>query len=109
MPHIIYKGIGIEEVKRIEQPIICAISEIVNCPVEHFTTEWMHTLFISHGIENNGGYPFVTINWFKRPQEMQNEVAKVVTEFVMKLGYDDVCVYFNELVPTSYFENGVHY
>lgn len=109
MPHIIFKGIGIEEVKRIEQPIINAISEIINCPVEHFTAEWMHTLFISNGIENNGGYPFVNVNWFQRTQEMQDEVAKIITDFVVKMGYDEVCVMFNTLNPNAYYENGKHY
>lgn len=109
MPHIIYKAMDIEDVKKIEQPIIQEMSKIMNCPPDHFTTEWMPTVFLSHGIENAGGYPFVTINWFKRPIEQQAEVAKIVTQFVLGLGYSDVCVYFNELTPSSYYENGENF
>lgn len=109
MPHIVYRAIEVEEVKKIEQPIIQEISKIVNCPPNQFTTEWTPTLFISHGQENSGGYPFVTINWFKRSSDQQTEVAKVITQYILELGYSDVCVYFNELEPSAYYENGVHF
>lgn len=109
MPHIVYKAIDVEDVKKIERIIIQEISKIVNCPQEHFTTEWTPTLFISQGVENTGGYPFVTVNWFKRSREQQDDVAKVITQAVLELGYSDVCVYFNELDPSAYYENGVHY
>lgn len=109
MPHIIYKGMSIEEVKLIEADIIHEVSQMIECPADHFTTEWMHTMFITKGVENSGGYPFVTINWFKRNQSKRDAVAKVITEAVIKLGYSDVCVYFNELKPDHYYENGEHF
>lgn len=109
MPHIIFRGIDVADVKEIEKPMVQEISSIVNCPVDHFTVEWTPTLFISGGVENSGGYPFVTINWFKRSRDQQDDVAKIVTKIVLDLGYSDVCVYFNELDPTAYYENGVHY
>ena len=109
MPHIIYKAIDVEDVKQIEQPIIQEIAQIINCPADHFTSEWTPTLFISHGLENSGGYPFVTVNWFKRSREQQADVAKIITQAILDLGYSDVCVYFNELEPSAYYENGVHY
>lgn len=109
MPHIIYKGMDIEEVKAIENEAVEMISELIDCPVDHFTSEWIQAVFISEGKENKGGYPFVTINWFERPMAQQIEVATYLTEIIKRFGYQDVCVYFNILDPNRYFENGTHF
>ncbi|HAS74427.1 MAG TPA: DUF1904 domain-containing protein [Clostridiales bacterium UBA8960] len=109
MPHIIYKGLELNQVKTIEARVVDALSQIIDCPVDHFTTEWTPTTFISRGVENQGGYPFVTINWFKRSETMQSEVAEVITDLIKAFGYEDVCVYFNEMSPSHYYENGTHF
>lgn len=109
MPHIIFKGIDMEDVKRIEKLIVKEISILVNCPVDHFTVEWTPTIFITQGVENTGGYPFVNINWFKRSREQRDEAAKIITNQILDLGYTNVCVYFNEIEPSAYYENGMHY
>lgn len=109
MPHIIYKGLALDEVKQIEYKVVEALSQIIDCPMDHFTSEWCSNVFVSGGIENAGGYPFVSIHWFERPLNQKIEVATYVTNMVKALGYQDVCVYFNVLDPKCYFENGSHF
>lgn len=109
MPHIIYKGMEIEEVKAIERKAIERLSAIIDCPADHFTSEWIPTVFILDGNENKGGYPFITISWFERPMTQKIEVATYLTETIKAFGYQDVCIYFNILDPKCYFENGKHF
>lgn len=109
MPHIIYKGLELSQVKIIEAKVVDALSKIIDCPVDHFTSEWTPSIFVLRGEENQGGYPFVTINWFKRSETMQNQAAEVITDSIKAFGYQDVCVYFGELSPIHYYENGTHF
>jgi len=109
MPHLIFKGIKKEDVVSIEKDLIQVLSLIIDCPVDHFTVEWQETMFISGGLENTGGYPFITIHWFNRPEHQEQAVASHLTKIIKLKGYSDVCVYFNDLIPEKYYENGVSF
>lgn len=109
MPHLIFKGVAPNEVGNISESLIESLATAIECPVDHFTVEWQETLFFRQGSAGAGGYPFVTMNWFARPQPVQDQVAKMINDSVMNLGYEEVCVMFNILEPTRYYDNGEHY
>lgn len=109
MPHLIFKGVTSNEVSKISENLIESLAITIDCPVDHFTVEWQETVFFRQGKQGMGGYPFVTMNWFARPQPLQDQVAKLITDSVMSQGYDEVCVMFNVLEPTRYYDNGEHY
>ncbi|MDG2739264.1 DUF1904 family protein, partial [Vibrio parahaemolyticus] len=61
--------------------------------------------------EVSAAYPFVEVLWFDRGQEVQDEVAKLITQQVRGIaGADiDVAVIFSALSPKAYYDNGEHY
>lgn len=52
---------------------------------------------------------FVDVLWFDRGQEIQDNVAKDITEYMKKIGYKEITVIFHSLQKHSYYENGEHY
>ncbi|NMU33992.1 DUF1904 family protein, partial [Vibrio parahaemolyticus] len=72
--------------------------------------EYIYTTFFNEG-EVSAAYPFVEVLWFDRGQEVQDEVAKLITQQVRGIaGADiDVAVIFSALSPKAYYDNGEHY
>ena len=66
------------------------LQETIGCPREHSGNDW----------------PYVEVDYFERPPEVQHEVAKVIYECLMAAGYQNSDVYFRYLTPENYYENG---
>ena len=49
---------------------------------------------------------FVKVEYFKRPLEQQNVVAKIIFECLKEIGYPESDVYFSFLEKDCYYENG---
>lgn len=109
MPHIIIKGASEAHVSEISETLIKSISEMIKCPVDHFTVEYLPTVFYSNGVKDQGAYPFVNIQWFKRDQAACEQVAKLFDTFFKQKKYPENAVIFTDLVPEYYFENGEHF
>lgn len=109
MPHIRVRGIQIEELKKMSKGLIDDLEKLVGCPRDYFTLEHIPSTFIMDG-EETKGYPFIEVLWFDRGQEVQNQVAKAITDKVNhKNEYEDVCVLFRKLEENQYYENGEHF
>ena len=54
----------------------------------------MNSSFIS-GENPSPAYPFVKVEYFKRPLEQQNVVAKIIFECLKEIGYPESDVYFS--------------
>lgn len=108
MPQLMVRGISAEEICSISKPMIDDLEKILECPRSYFTVEVLKTTFILDG-EIVRNYPFIEISWFDRGQEIQDQVASVVTGYVHELGYKDVDLYFNVLQNSRYYENGTHF
>ena len=109
MPHIIVRGIKEAEVKEISESLIEPFSKAVGCAIDHITLEYLETIFYTKGIKGEGGYPFVSIQWFKRTPEACEKVARLFNEFFVEKGYLENAVIFTDLEPKYYFENGEHF
>lgn len=84
MPHLRFRGVKREEVKEISRELVDHLAEIVQCPRDWFTLEYIDTEFIFDGKETDG-YPFVEVLWFDRGQEAKNRAGAVVTELIRRL------------------------
>ena len=85
------------------------ISEIVRtlgCPRETVVIEAIDSLLFLDTSNSSPAYPFVKVEYFKRPLEQQNAVAKIIFECLKEIGYPESDVYFSFLEKDCYYENG---
>ncbi len=109
MPHLRFRGIKKEEVKEISRELVDQLAEIVQCPRDWFTLEYIDTEFIFDGKES-AGYPFVEVLWFDRGQEAKDRAGAVVTKLIRRrYPVEDICVIFTNLNEKDYYENGNHF
>lgn len=109
MPHLRFRGLEKNELLEISSNILEDISELTSTPKDHFTMEYIESIFIFDGKENGNRYPFVSVDWFARGEEMMEKTARIITNAIKKYGYEDVAVYFTDLEKARYYENGEHF
>ncbi|MBY0754452.1 DUF1904 domain-containing protein [Clostridium sardiniense] len=107
MPMLKIKGISKEEVKKESTKLVDSLVEIIECPRDYFTIEIIGNTFIMDGMEVKPS-PMIDILWFDRGQDVQDKVAKVVTD-CFKKDRDCLEVVFYKLDESRYYENGEHY
>lgn len=108
MPHLRIRGMKKDEIVKISTELLDELVRVIDVPRDHFTIEYVKSTFIFDGQENKNNYPFVEVLWFKREDKM-DEVATIITTFIKPFEYDDVAVYFTDLNPKHYYENGEHF
>ena len=107
MPMLKFKGIPKEEILKKSTALTNELMEAIKCPRETLTIELLDTVFIADGKEVLSP-TIVEVFWFSRSQEVQDEVAKIITKYFR----DDrvfLDVIFFELERNSYYENGTHF
>lgn len=109
MPHLRFRGMKKEELKLINKELILKLEKIVNVPKDHFTVEFIPSVYFFDGEEGKNSYPFVEIKWFSRDENIKKETVKVIDELLRQFGYEDIAVYFEELNPKNYYENLEHF
>ena len=83
------------------------LQETIGCPREHIVFELIHSSVVADvTIKSGNDWPYVEVDYFERPPEVQHEVAKVIYECLMAAGYQNSDVYFRYLTPENYYENG---
>lgn len=109
MPHIRFRAITSDQAKKLSQDLLPILATAIPAKEDTFTFELVNTEFFSKG-EKSEAYPQVEVNWFERPQELQDQVAKIITDQVKALTKaEDILVTFNILTRTAYYDNGTHY
>lgn len=110
MPHLRCRGLTKETVQNIAETLVKEISEITGAPTAHFTVEHVPTEFIPT-IYGGANYPFIELFWFKRSQEIQDQVAQCITRIVKaEIGdIGEIAVLVFPLEKTAYYDNGKHY
>ena len=105
MPHLIFRGISVEQVKTISKPLVQELAEICACGTDNFTLEIVQSTFVFDQNEVPG-YPFIEVKWFERGQDIQDQFAKAVTRNVHSLGIPEAEVAFTAFLESGYFSNG---
>ena len=108
MPQLKVRGIELIRLSEISKALIDELEELLKCPRNYFTIECINSTFIRDQ-EMAMDYPIVEIAWFDRGQEIQDNVAKIVTNYIHKVGYKAVDIIFTTLEEKKYYENGEHF
>lgn len=105
MPHLIFRGISVEQVKTISKPLVQELAEICACGTDNFTLEIVQSTFVFDQNEVPG-YPFIEVKWFERGQDIQDQFAKAVTRNVHSLGIPEAEVALTAFLESAYYSNG---
>lgn len=108
MPSLKFKAMDSEKIKEVSTELVDELQSLLQCPRDYFNIEIAQSLYVCDGKYVNG-YPMVEVAWFERPQEIQDQAAKIITKFANKAGYDPVDVIFTLLQENNYYENGEHF
>ena len=108
MPQIRLRGIPAERACDGSRELVDQLAERLNTPRDWFTLEAVHSSFIRDGALVQPA-PTIEVLWFDRGLEAQDAVAKLLTEWTHRLGYESVDIWFTALVARRYYENGEHF
>lgn len=107
MPFFKFHFVEALKLEGISRPMADRIQQVVGCPREHIVFELVHSNVINHTtVKEEKAWPFVEVEYFERPKEVQDALAQVIYEFLKTAGYPDSDVYFRYLQPESYYEDG---
>ena len=79
MPQIKIRGINENQICEISEKMIDELIDAVKCPRDYFEIECIKSVAIRDG-KIADVYPFVEVAWFDRGQEVQDTVAKIITD-----------------------------
>ncbi|WP_042352121.1 DUF1904 family protein [Bacillus massiliigorillae] len=105
MPQIMIRGISVDQVKQISQPLVEELAEICSCGTDNFTLEIPQATYICNGDEI-AMYPFIEVKWFERGQEIRDQFAQAITKQVLSLGLEEIEVAFLTYEEDAYYING---
>lgn len=108
MPILKFNAIEVERACSISKALIDELQTLLQCPREYFSLEVIRNDYIADG-KIVSGAPVVEVYWFDRGQELQDQVAKIITKTVNAAGYSQVDVIFTVIQEKQYYENGEHF
>jgi hypothetical protein len=108
MPQLIFKGVTVNQVKKISTPLVQELAELCNCDTDNFTLEIIHSTFVFNQ-EEVPGFPFIEVKWFDRGQEVQNQFAKITTKHIHSLEIPEVEIAFTVFLESAYYLDGKNF
>lgn len=103
MPFLRFHAVEKEKLDSVGDKLIGGIVETLGCPRETVVLEVINSAFItgSDGVE---AYPFVKVEYFERPREQQDALARVIYACMNEAGYPECDIYFSFLLKDRYYE-----
>ncbi|OPJ55926.1 DUF1904 domain-containing protein [Alkalithermobacter paradoxus] len=109
MPQIKIRGIDANEICKISKKLVDDLVDVVQAPRDYFEIECISSVAIRDGKVENA-YPFIEVAWFDRGQEIQDIVAKIITDTIREnLGIQSLDLAFTVFEKEKYYENGQHF
>lgn len=108
MPQLVIRGMKKEHVQAISKTLVDELTNIVGCPSDYFTIEFVEACYIKDGLDVSGT-PLIQVNWFDRGQAIQDAAAQAIDRQIRSAGYAQIEIFFVVLEETKYYENGSHY
>jgi hypothetical protein len=105
MPHLIIRGVSIDQVKTISTSLVQELADLCSCGPDNFTLEMVKSTYVFDGNEVPG-YPFIEVKWFERGLEIQDQFANIITKNIQALGIPEVEVAFSTFLESAYYLNG---
>ncbi len=108
MPQITIRGIQADKICKISSDMLNELTEIIGCPRDYFTIDCLNVTSV-YDNEITQTFPFISVGWFDRGQDIQDKVAKAITKHIKSLGIEDVEIAFTVFEKNKYYSNGEHY
>lgn len=105
MPHIVARGISVEQMSKISTSLVEQLAAACECGRDNFMLECIHVTSVFDGGQVKT-FPFIEVAWFERGHVIRNRVAAILTEHVQSLGIAEVEVAFRTYREDSYYING---
>lgn len=109
MPHLRFRAVEPHIVKTLITPLLDELSTLLKASRSAFSFELINTQYFSE-VEVYPN-PMVEILWFAREQDIQNQVAKSITnQMQLLLGVDvSIAVVFIPMLRSDYYLDGKHF
>ena len=108
MPFFYFHFVEASRLAGVSRQMGTRIQQAIGCPREHIVFELIHSSVVEENVVKNGNdWPYIEVDYFERPREVQEEVAKIIYECLKSAGYPNSDIYFRYLTPENYYENGV--
>jgi hypothetical protein len=108
MPQLIFKGVTVDQVKKISTALVQELALLCNCDIDNFTLEIVHSTFVFNE-EEVPGFPFIEVKWFDRGQEVQDQFANIMTKHIHSLDIQEVEIAFTVFLESAYYLNGKNF
>ena len=108
MPTLRFHGVETEKFCKISQELHEELMTIYEVPADYINLEIIKSDYIIDS-KVTPGFPIVEVCAFKRDDEIQDLVAKVVAHYLTLAGYDESELYYSFAEPRYYYGNGVHF
>ncbi len=106
MPHLVFRNIEkdvfVDRVKEFSKKA----TAIIGCPEDWITLSYIdNSLTYVCGEDQTSNNIFVEVNWFERPKEIKDSLAKLINDSFKK-DNSDIIIVFKILDKENYYENG---
>lgn len=105
MPHLIVRGVSVEQMKAISTPLVEELAAICDCGTDNFTIECLTTTAIFAG-QIVDSFPFIEVAWFERGLQTRDRFALALSRHVLSTGIKEIEVAFKTYREDSYYLNG---
>ena len=105
MPQIIVKGISEVQCADLSVKAAPKLAEICGCPADWCVFDLIPSKFFNESGATSH-YPVVQVWWFKRTEDVQDKVAKLLHSQFEEMGFADNQISFHLFKESDYYENG---
>jgi len=103
MPQIIVKNADRDTVAKVSDKIAKQVSEAIGVPYHHIVVEYSCSELFREGKKDNET-AMAWVCWKKRPPEMQEKVAKILSAIFFEEGFERFETIYDNLDMNDFFE-----
>lgn len=110
VPHLRLRSVSESVVEDMSRELPAPLAKLLETDVDNFTFEKVATQFFKGGWRADAADPMCEVLWFDRGQGVQDECARVLTDYLRaKTQAEFIAVVFTALPKQNYYENGKHF
>ncbi|MCA0757453.1 DUF1904 domain-containing protein [Paenibacillus sp. N4] len=106
MPHLVFRGLGAEPLRSIAEPLARELAALCGCGTDNFTMNILASETVFGAAGNGPAFIFIEVGWFERGRDTRDSFARLVTEYVGKLGDAEIEIVFHAYREDSYYIDG---
>lgn len=110
MPFFRFHFVEASKLAKVGRKLTDSLQAAIGCPREHIVLELIHSSVVENtAIRDSNGWPFVEVDYFERPGDVRDAVARIVYECLTEAGYANSDIHFRYLQAENYYGNGIRY